>query len=52
MRLKVAARNSADLWPGQMGVAYVSVRDTTLGEYLYTSFRKWISGQVTRNHGM
>ncbi len=44
--------NADELMAGQMGVAFVTARDSTLGSYLVDSIRSWLKGQVTRTHGM
>jgi putative peptide zinc metalloprotease protein len=46
------AKQSEHLKSGQTGLAYLSVRNQSMGEYLSGSFSRWVSNRVKRTHGL
>jgi putative peptide zinc metalloprotease protein len=44
--------DSENLRSGQSGIAYLAVRNQSLGSYLADNFSRWVSAQIKRNHGL
>ncbi len=46
------AKASEHLKSGQTGLAYLSVRNQSMGEYLSGNLSRWVSNRVKRTHGL